>query len=583
MSLIKKIIESKLSLEEAINDDAIGAADAAVDDSQIPAAGTETDPVAGAEETPAIAPDDNAEVDPSATPAEETPAEEVPAEETPAEEVPAEETPAEETPAEEVPAEETPAPEVDPAAAPAEETPAPETEVAPEAAAPADEPAMEPGQPSEVPEEETPAEEIPAADPEGTGVPGVDEVPEVDGETDTGMPPIDSDDTSQGAPEGGEGGDGFEGTGVPSPDAEVTPLPEGVDPEGEVEDTNLVEDAEEIEDLDESDEQIAAKADAVADLSTAQASLEEIVAELEASLQDGGLTPEGVVAAQGAVNDILGDVGEEAVGLPSTESFENLQGRLANTKIAMESIGAKVKEVGGKIWDTLVSLFTQIYQRLVGDKGKLIRHTQALQAWFKNPVFTKRFPLVGDPIVIPAVACQKLHLMKPVITARQVRDIADAVASCTGYAFAVTAMIDQVARGDSGEIQSKIGQLMNSVGTSGGGVVHPLSTDGVVQKCEVKVDSSVDARDFVNTTILMLDKTIGKFDALTSGVSKAIKVAEAKRKAPEGELPANHGEVTQAMNAFRAMSSFAVSASLTTAQIAQMVAKKATASIPKAA
>lgn len=560
MSLIKKIIESKLSLEEAINDDAIGAADAAVDDSQIPAAGTETDPVAGAEETPAIAPDDNAEVDPNAPPAEETPAEEVPAEETPA-------------------------PEVDPAAAPAEETPAPEAEVVPEAAAPVDEPAMEPGQPSEVPEEETPAEEIPAADPEGTGVPGVDEVPEVDGETDTGMPPIDSDDTSQGAPEGGEGGDDFEGTGVPSPDAEVTPLPEGVDPEGEVEETNLVEDAEEIEDLDESDEQIAAKADAVADLSTAQASLEEIVAELEASLQDGGLTPEGVVAAQGAVNDILGDVGEEAVGLPSTESFESLHGRMANTKIAMESIVGKVKEVGGKIWDTIVSLFTQVYQRLVGDKGKLIRHSQALQAWFKNPVFTKRFPLVGEPIVIPSEACQKLHLTakQPPIGARQVRDIADAVASCTGYALATATMIEQMSRGDTVDINVKISQVMNSVGTSGNGVVHPLSTDRIAEQAEIKVKDSVEARDFVNTTILMLDKTIGKFDELTAGVNKAIKAAEAKRKAPAGELPANHGAVSQVINAFRAMATYTITAPMTTARIAQMVAKKATDSIPKAA
>lgn len=506
MSLIKKIIESKLSLEEAINDDAIGAADAAVDDSQIPAAGTETDPVAGAEETTAVAPDDNAEVDPNAPPAE--------------------------VPAEEVPA------------------------------------------------EETPAEEIPAADPEGTGVPGVDEAPEVDGQPDTSMPPIDSDDTAQGAP---EGGDGFEGTGVPSPDAEVTPLPDGVDPEAEAEDTNLVDDAEEIEDLDESDEQIAAKADAVADLSTAQASLEEIVAELEASLQDGGLTPEGVVAAQGAVNDILGDVGEEAVGLPSTESFESLQGRLANTKIAMESIVAKAKEVGGKIWDMITSLFTQMYQRLVGDKGKMIRHSQALQAWIKNPVFTKRFDLQGEPLIIPAEACQKLHLQKPVITARQVRDIEDAVASCTGFAFAATAMIEQFARGDANEIKGKISQLMNNVGTSGGGVVHPLSTDGIVQKAEVKVTNSIEARDFVNTTILMLDRTVSKFDALTGGVSKAIKAAEAKRKAPVGELPANHAEVSQVMNAFRSMATFAVSAPLTTARIAGMVAKKATASIPKAA
>lgn len=565
MSLIKKIIESKLSLEEAINDDAIGAADAAVDDSQIPAAGTETDPSAGAEETPAIAPDDNAVVDPNAPPAEEVPATdpvEAPAEETPATDVPAE-SPAEETPAEEVPAADAPAPEV-----------------APDAAPPVEEPAMEPGQPEEVPAEEPgQAEEIPAADPEGTGEPGIDEAPEVDGTSDTAMPPIDSDDTSQ----GGDGGEGFEGTGVPSQDAEVTDLPEGVDPETEAEDTNLVDDAEEVADLEESDEEIAAKADAVADLSTAQQSLEEVVAELEASLQDGGLTPEGVVAAQGAVNDILGDVGEEAVGLPSTESFENLHGRMANTKIAMESIVAKAKEVGGKIWDMIASLFTQMYQRLVGDKGKMIRHSQALQAWIKNPVFTKRFDLQGEPLIIPAEACQKLHLQKPVITARQVRDIEDAVASCTGFAFAATAMIEQFARGDANEIKSKISQLMNNVGTSGGGVVHPLSTDGIVQKAEVKVTNSIEARDFVNTTILMLDKTVSKFDALTGGVSKAIKAAEAKRKAPAGELPANHAEVSQVMNAFRSMATFAVSAPLTTARIAGMVAKKATASIPKAA
>ena len=165
------------------------------------------------------------------------------------------------------------------------------------------------------------------------------------------------------AGEGTEGADGGEGEPEkkePSPDAEVTPLPE-TDPEEEANvDPDAEEDPEVEAEIDETEEDIAAKADAVADLSNAQTALEELAEAIEETVQDGGLTPEGVIAAQGAANDILGDIGEEPIGLPSQESFGSFEGRRANTTIALEGIGEKVKAVGAKAMEALRYVLAQL-------------------------------------------------------------------------------------------------------------------------------------------------------------------------------------------------------------------------------
>jgi len=188
----------------------------------------------------------------------------------------------------------------------------------------------------------------------------------------------------------------------PSPDAEVTPLPEGVDPEGAEEESNIDEDSlEDEEEIEETEEDIIAKADAVADLSNAQTSLEELAAEIETTIQDGGLTPEGVIAAQGAANDILNEVGEEPIGLPSQESFGTFEGRRANTIIALEGIGDKIRAVGARGMELLRALLAKLRQLCNVQRHLLLGVVKGSEAKLKAEYAGyagKSFSITGDVV-----------------------------------------------------------------------------------------------------------------------------------------------------------------------------------------
>lgn len=365
--LISQILSGAISVEELDDSSIGGEPNATVDDSKIPAAGTDstadgTEPTP--EEIPATDPKPEDDVDGDAT-------------------------------------------QTDPAAAdPAAEEPA-------TPAATDDAGATEPG--TDTGTEESPADTAAPADGDATGAtePPVDD-PATAGDataaaTDGGTedageppaaeePPVDDasvaslgDEAGASGPAAGEAGEpeldenGEPVKKEPSPDAEVTPLPEGVDPESKEEDSNIDETAieEDEAEVEESEEDIIAKADAVADLTNAQTSLEELVAEIESTIQDGGLTPEGVIAAQGAANDILNEVGEEPIGLPSQESFGTFEGRRANTTIAVESIGEKIKAVGARGMELLRALLEKLRQFCSVQRHLLVSVVKGAEAKMK--------------------------------------------------------------------------------------------------------------------------------------------------------------------------------------------------------
>lgn len=354
--LISQILSGAISVEELDDSSIGGEPNATVDDSKIPAAGTDST-ATGTETTPAevpatdpkpeddvdgdatqAAPEDGA---PAATGTEEPAAEPPAATEPPATDEAGVAQPGAETGTEEPPVDTAGATDGD--AAGAAEPPVDDPATAGDATAAAtDGGADDTAQPPA-------AEEPPVDDPSVASL----------GDEAGASGPAAGEAGEPGEPELDENGEPVKKE--PSPDAEVTPLPEGVDPEGAEEESNIDEDSlEEEDEIEETEEDIIAKADAVADLSNAQTSLEELAAEIETTIQDGGLTPEGVIAAQGAANDILNEVKEEPIGLPSQESFATFEGRRANTIITVESIGDKVKAVGSRAMEILRNVLASL-------------------------------------------------------------------------------------------------------------------------------------------------------------------------------------------------------------------------------
>lgn len=333
--LISQILSGAISVEELDDSSIGGEPNATVDDSKIPAAGTDST-ATGTETTPAEVPatDPKPEDDVDGDATQAAPEDGAPAT-----------TGAEEPTAAEEPPTDAEPPTTDAAGATdagAEEPPADDPATAGDATAAATDGGTE-----------------------DAGAPPATEEPPVDDPSVASL----GDEAGASGPAAGEAGEpeldenGEPVKKEPSPDAEVTPLPEGVDPETAEEESNIDEDTlEDEEEVEESEEDIVAKADAVADLTNAQTSLEELVAEIESTVQDGGLTPEGVIAAQGAANDILNEVGEEPIGLPSQESFGTFEGRRANTIIALEGIGEKIKAIGARGVELLRTLLDKLRQ-----------------------------------------------------------------------------------------------------------------------------------------------------------------------------------------------------------------------------
>ena len=193
---------------------------------------------------------------------------------------------------------------------------------------------------------------------------------------DTAAPAVDPvDPTGEPAPVEDEPTEPLDQLPEPGADSDLTPEAQAAAEEGD--DLEVDSDTDTEEDLE-------AKADEVAEYTEASQSLEEIAATIEETLNDGGMAPEAVTLAQGSVNDILDDVGEEPIGLPSQESFTTFVGRQQNTRLVMEAIADKAREVGRKIWQAIKEFFAGLFSRFskakVGTEASRISAKKAAEA-----------------------------------------------------------------------------------------------------------------------------------------------------------------------------------------------------------
>jgi hypothetical protein len=127
--------------------------------------------------------------------------------------------------------------------------------------------------------------------------------------------------------------------------------------------------------------------DTVNDYDTAVMSatgLESIVADLELTLENGGLDPVAAQFAHHAVDGYMSVLGVEdaSAGVPSCESFGGDTTRIESTAVSVEG----VKEMAKQVWETIKRIFqaiiksvTDFFSKLFGGVDKLEGRVKALQ------------------------------------------------------------------------------------------------------------------------------------------------------------------------------------------------------------
>lgn len=145
------------------------------------------------------------------------------------------------------------------------------------------------------------------------------------------------------------------------------------------------DDTIEIEIADASEAEVEANeaADGADELSEISEGLESIVASMEASMQDGGLTPQSAQFMALAVGAYTNRLGVQASQItPSLESFGGASGQAAATTISMEGI----KETLKKIWLAIknavakaIQAIRNFFAKIFGGVAKLKSRAEALK------------------------------------------------------------------------------------------------------------------------------------------------------------------------------------------------------------
>lgn len=336
-----------------------------------------------------------------------------------------------------------------------------------------------------------------------------------------------------------------EGTGEPSPDATVTDLPpteddlSDADPEA-VAEQEAAEAEETIEDVEDDEAAVVAQADAVADLSQAQQSLEELAEQIAQTLPDGGMSPEMVATAQGAANDILEEVGEEAVGLPSQESFETVVGRRANTTIAMEAIGERAKEIGAKVWAWLIKMYDSLAEFLSTNavRAKMIANAaaKAENVKLENGTFPVTVDLKGRTATSLRLTSSQAGMAYKTFVANLVTQ---RQRSYEGY---LMLMAMSTAEGDNSKLDQALAE-MERLGKNNPG----FAMDPADAKAEFKLMARTD--DELRTMAKAVGAAAFKFVENASSVrqqARAVKTALAKLQ-KSGAGPETTQKLTQAI------------------------------------
>lgn len=110
--------------------------------------------------------------------------------------------------------------------------------------------------------------------------------------------------------------------------------------------------------------------------------LEELRLTLKAGLEEGGVSKREASAIIMAANRMVGAIGGDNIATPGLEHFGSHSQRLDATRVAMESIGDKIKEIWKKILAQLEKAYEWIRKHMLNVFGagqKLVKRAEALK------------------------------------------------------------------------------------------------------------------------------------------------------------------------------------------------------------
>ena len=121
----------------------------------------------------------------------------------------------------------------------------------------------------------------------------------------------------------------------------------------------------EASEAEQSMEMHASNVERLTDIATG---MEAVCAELEASLETGGLSPQAASLLNVAVEAYTRPLGLEEALVPSTEAFGGEQSREAATRVSLEAVNVTLKKVwdaikaaARKVWDAIVSFVKKLF------------------------------------------------------------------------------------------------------------------------------------------------------------------------------------------------------------------------------
>lgn len=250
--------------------------------------------------------------------------------------------------------------------------------------------------------------------------------------------------------------------------------------------------------------------------------LERHVEVLTDAEQEGGASPELVEATEIAVEGICRRLGiHSGSGIPALEGFSTSSGRARNTRVAIESITDKIKQIWNAVkmaFQKLINYVKDFFAKLFDANAKMLGRVNSLRAKLKNLKGTPGKTVKGSGIsdVIPK-----------------------------------SALTNAKKGAGAGGIKNAIGQVQSVAGlltTLADGVVSQQAYDAVTTKTNGKAVQGMTAPDgfqwseyqlIGNSVIALLEsKTVVKGKQAYEAFAKAsAKVQKAEKAGGDGELP----------------------------------------------
>lgn len=181
----------------------------------------------------------------------------------------------------------------------------------------------------------------------------------------------------------------------------------------------------ELLEVEAAQEEAEGEAEAIDELEEAADGLGEVAEDVEASMEDGGLSPQAARFMQHAVESYTNRLGVAAPVVTSMESFGGTSGRLSATQVSLEGIKEFLKEIWAKIKSLIMSLFAKaknLWIKLFDAAGKLAKRAEAIKKKARDTSGTaseKKIEVNLKPIHLGGKA------PNPVAAAKQLKDLVD--------------------------------------------------------------------------------------------------------------------------------------------------------------